>query len=102
MDESDASGLDPHSTEKRVLMAMRKTLARVVRDLTPSSRSESYPLSDATVEDIKMCFDLIAARERELLAQAGIQNQERPRFIDEPATAHVVSLESLRKSRSPT
>ncbi len=69
------------STERRILMAMRKTLGGIIRDLTPSDSAVVYPLSDATVEDVKKCFDLIAARERELASAAGVR-EERPHFTD--------------------
>ncbi len=77
-------------------MAMRKTLAKVVRDLTPSDSAVRYPLSDDTVEDIKMCFDLISTRERELAKQAGIDNKDKPHFIDEPRASNVVSIQGLK------
>ncbi len=86
-----------HSTEKRILMAMRKTLARIVRDLTPHATATSYPLTEGTVEDIKKCFDLIAARERELMQEAGLENQDRPRFIDEERTSNVVKVSGISK-----
>lgn len=63
--------MDEITKERQILMAMRKTLAKIVRDLTPNERTERYPLSDDTVEDVKHCFDLIAARERELAQLAG-------------------------------
>lgn len=85
------------STEKRILMAMRKTLGSIIRDLTPSDSAVRYPLSDATVEDVKKCFDLIAARERELAQAAGVEVQDRPRFIDEASTTKVVSIQGLKK-----
>lgn len=84
------------STERRILMAMRKTLAKVVRDLTPSDSAVRYPLSDDTVEDVKVCFDLISSRERELARQAGIDNKDKPHFIDEPKTSNVVSIQRLK------
>lgn len=84
------------SKERRILLAMRKTLAKVVRDLTPSDSAVRYPLADETVEDVKMCFDLIAARERELAQQSGVTT-ERPHFIDEPRSTNVVSLAGLKK-----
>ena len=89
------------STEKRVLMAMRKTLAKIIRDLTPSDSAVRYPLSDETVEDIKACFDLISSRERELAAAAGVEPKEKPRFIDEPAQANVISLSALKPRKDP-
>jgi hypothetical protein len=85
------------STEKRILMAMRKTLGGIIRDLTPSDSAVQYPLSDKTVEDVKMCFNLIAARERELAQAAGVDVQDRPHFIDEPRTANIVSIQGLKK-----
>jgi len=87
-----------NSKERRVLVAMRKTLASVIKDLTPSDSTMEYPLSDATVKDIKVCLELISSREMELANEAGI-SMSRPRFIDEEAQAatNVVSLASLRK-----
>ncbi|HIP94099.1 MAG TPA: segregation and condensation protein A, partial [Leucothrix sp.] len=38
------------TVEKRILVAMRKTLSNVVKDVTPSSAALKSPLSDATVE----------------------------------------------------
>lgn len=87
------------SKERRVLLAMRKTLSKIIRDLTPSDSTVEYPLKTGTVEDIKACLSLISTRERELAAQAGI-TAAKPRFIDEPSTDqgdNVISLDSLRK-----
>ena len=83
--------------EKQILLAMRKTLANIVKDVTPSDYSLQSPLKDATIEDIKMCFNLISAREYEIAKEAGVKITERPRFIDEPATTNVVSIDSLFK-----
>ncbi|HPQ96382.1 MAG: segregation and condensation protein A [Thiothrix sp.] len=85
----------PFSQEKRILMAMRKTLAHIVRDLTPTDRALSYPLSEETVQDIRACFELIAARERELAREAGVTSRERPHFADEPRSTSVVSMQGL-------
>lgn len=85
------------SQERRILMAMRKTLGSIIRDLTPSDSAQRYPLSDATVEDVKKCFDLIAARERELAQAAGVNAVERPRFIDEETAVNVVPLQMLKR-----
>lgn len=89
---------DTFTTEKRVLMAMRKTLGGVVRDVTPSSSALKSPLSDATIEDIKVCFNLIAAREREIAVESGVGMNDKPHFTDEPKTSNVVSLDGLRTS----
>ncbi|MCK5902683.1 MAG: segregation and condensation protein A [Cocleimonas sp.] len=85
------------TTEKRILLALRKTLANIVKDVTPSNRSLQSPLQTSTIEDIKMCFNLISAREYEIAKQAGIEIKERPRFIDEPTINNVVSIDNLTK-----
>jgi hypothetical protein len=86
------------SKERRVLLAMRKTLSKIIRDLTPTDSTIEYPLKTGTVEDIKACLSLISVREKELADQAGIRTAQ-PHFIDEPqpSTDNVVSLNSLRK-----
>lgn len=84
------------TVEKRILVAMRKTLSNVVKDVTPSSSALKSPLSDATIEDIKMCFGLISAREQELAKEAGVEIKDRPQYPDEPTKSNVVSLDSLK------
>jgi len=96
-----SDGLNQFSVEKRILLAMRKTLSSIVRDVTPTDRHLQSPLKDATIEDIKMCFSLISAREREIAKESGVEIKERPRFIDEPVTTktNVVSIESITKKK---
>lgn len=77
------------SKDQRILIALRKTLSGVVRETTPPSGMR-HPLSEQTIEDIKHCFVLIAAREKELTEENGQTNTTRPRYIDEPKTSHVV------------
>ena len=79
------------SKEQQVMVAMRKTLASVVKDTTPEP-GMIHPLSEETVEDIKACFALISARERELMESMGKENNARPRFVDEPKSAEVVNF----------
>ncbi len=88
--------------EKRVLVAMRKTLANVIKDVTPASSALKSPLTDATIEDVKMCFGLIAAREQEIAREAGVELNERPQYADEPEKTNVVSLDSLKPPRKDT
>ena len=85
------------TVEKRILVAMRKTLSSVVKDVTPSSSALKSPLSDATIEDIKMCFGMIAAREQEIAKEAGVELNERPQYTDQEVKSNVVSLDSLTK-----
>lgn len=70
--------------EKNILRAMRKTLAQVVVDVTPDSSALQSPLKPQTIEDIRHCFGLISAREREIMDSLNRTNHDRPHFIDEP------------------
>lgn len=89
---------DDHFTkEKRILVAMRKTLSSVIKDVTPSSSALKSPLSESTIEDVKMCFGLISAREQEIAKEAGIELNEKPFFADDAVKeTNVVSLDSLK------
>ncbi len=84
--------------EKRTLVAMRKTLSAIIRDVTPASSALKSPLSEATVEDIKMCFGLIAAREQEIAKEAGVELNERPQYTDQEVKSNVVSLDTLKST----
>ena len=70
--------------EARILEAVKRTLARVIRD-TATPHGMRHPLSDATIEDLRQCLSLISARERELAQAAGRETGARPRYADEPA-----------------
>ena len=70
--------------EKAILRAVRKTLAQVVVDVTPDSRALKSPLQDQTIKDIRMCFGLVSAREREIMDAMKLKNNVLPHFIDEP------------------
>ncbi len=74
------------TVEQRVLVMTRKILAQIVREVTPPPGMKS-PLSPQTIQDIRKAFELISARERELMEAAGNPTQERPRYADEPKTA---------------
>jgi len=80
------------SKEHRILVTMRKVLSGIVRDTTPPPGMQ-HPLNNATIEDIKHCFMLITAREKEIHEEAGESNEARPRYADEPRkTSHVVQF----------
>lgn len=79
------------SKEERVLRAMKRVLTDVAKD-TYAKPGYRHPLSDATIDGIRHCLALITARERELNAEAGRSMNDRPRFIDEPKTSVVVTL----------
>ena len=79
------------SKEQQVMVAMRKTLANVVKDTTPEP-GMIHPLTKNTVDDIRACFSLIAAREKELMEDMGIDNNAKPYFTDEQKTADVIKF----------
>lgn len=85
------------SKEQRTLLVMRKVLSAVIRETTPNPGMK-HVLSDATKEDIRMCFGLIAAREQELAKESGIEVKERPRYPDQPKQSSVISIDALKKS----
>ena len=58
--------------EQRILIAMRKTLGAVIRDVTPPAGMR-HPFSPETTEDVRQCLALISARERELAEAHGVQ-----------------------------
>ena len=92
--------MSDNSKEREILMVMRKVLASIVKDTTPPPGT-LHPLTDKTIEDIRMCFGLIAARERELADEAGVA-MERPYFADEKPSASVVSINKIGKLNSNT
>ena len=83
--------------EQQILIAMRKTLAAVIKDVTPPPGMK-HPFSDATTQDVRQCLALISARETEL-ADAQGRASERPYYADEPQSAQVVSIAGLGKDK---
>ena len=78
--------------EQRILIALRKTLADIVKDTTPLP-GRRHPLKESTIERIRDCFSLIAARERELAQGEGGTDDVsamRPRYADAPRAPKVV------------
>jgi len=90
------------SQEERILRMMKKVLTDVAKD-THAKPGFRHPLSDGTVQGMRECLALIAARERELVEARGKSMDMRPRFIDEPKKTVVVPLSSLStKKDKPT
>lgn len=83
--------------EREILAVMRRVLASVVKDTTPPQREMKHPLSDATINDVRHCFALISARERELADAAGIA-QERPYFRDDVQAVKTVAVDQIKRS----
>jgi hypothetical protein len=89
------------SQESRILRAMKQVLTGVIRD-TSTPPGHRHPLSEKTIEDIRQCLVLIAARERELADAGGQQGSERPFFSDDPKAPKVVPISSIgRNSKKP-
>jgi hypothetical protein len=85
------------SKEQQILIAMRKTLSAIIRDVTPPPGMK-HPLSETTIGDVRACLALIAAREKEL-ADAEGRGGERPYYADEPQGATVVPMTGLGKGK---
>jgi len=80
------------TTEERVLRMMKNVLTSVAKDTAPHPGFK-HPLTDRTIQSIRECLMLIVSRERELGEQHGRNMNARPRYIDEPDSEVVVSLD---------
>ncbi len=81
--------------EQEILIAMRRTLSAIVKDVTPPPGMR-HPLSDRTIQDVRHCLGLIAAREKELADTQG-RGGERPHYADEPQVVQVVPFDRIKK-----
>jgi len=78
---------------------MRKVLASVVKDVTPQPGMR-HPLSEQTIDDIKNCFSLIAARERELQSETGQVSTKKPVYPGQTSRAQIVEFDTSIKDDS--
>ncbi len=85
------------SKERQILQVMRKVLASVIKEITPEPGMR-HPLSEGTIDDVRNCLRLIAARERELAEQAGVE-AERPFYADEPQKAQTVPFPKIDRAK---
>ncbi|MTW20142.1 segregation and condensation protein A [Allochromatium palmeri] len=83
------------SKEQQIMIAMRKTLTAIVKDVTPPPGMR-HPLSDATIQQVRQCLGLIAEREQELAEEQG-RGGERPYYADEPQDVQLVAFETLKR-----
>lgn len=90
---------DELSKEHRILVTLRQVLASVVREVTPEPGMR-HPLSQKTIEDVRQCFTLIAAREREITQELGMPSQHRPHYVDEPKKDKVVTLHGIGQNKN--
>lgn len=91
---------DDLQKERDIMLVMRKVLTTIVREVTPEHKSLQHPLSDSTIQDIRMCLGLITAREKELADAAGRTAVERPHFTDEVKQSTVVPMSKIGKVNS--
>lgn len=84
--------------EQRILRVLRKVLANIVKDATPAA-GMPHPLSESTRIDIRDLFGLIAEREAELAAEAGLKINEKPYFTDEVRKSAPVTLHRPPKKK---
>jgi hypothetical protein len=88
------------SQEERILKMMKRVLTDIAKD-THAKPGFRHPLSDHTVQSMRDCLAMIAARERELAEAAGRPMTARPRFIDEPDESVVVKFDINAAKRNP-
>lgn len=92
--------MDPEqSKELQILVTMRKVLSGIIKDITPGPGMK-HPLSQQSMEDIRHCFALITAREKELNELAGMPSQHRPQFVDDQNKANVVKFHNMNKNNN--
>jgi hypothetical protein len=80
------------TTEERILRVMKSVLTSVAKD-TATEPGLKHPLSTQTIRDIRECLMMITVREQELAKEFNRNTNARPRFIDEPQSEVVVSLD---------
>lgn len=92
---------DELAKEHQILVTLRQVLASVVREVTPEPGMK-HPLSQKTLEDVRQCFTLIAAREREVSLKMGMPSLHRPHYVDEPKKDKVVKLHGIGQNKNKT
>ena len=95
-DNTGSNDLPPSEDEinQRIMVMMRQVLSAVARETVPPAGMK-HPLSDNTIQGIRDCLSVISARERELNIKMGEDSEQRPRYVDEPKTSQVVSIDSI-------
>jgi len=85
----------PESKEQRILRMVKKVITEIAKD-THTPPGMRHPLSDSTINSLRICLDLIVSREIELMAQDGnvSSGSGKPRFVDEPSSNVIVQLKS--------
>jgi len=84
--------------ELDVLVALRKVISGVVREITPDPGMR-HPLSEKTIEDVRQGFILIAAREKEITEAMGKPSLHRPMYKGDTPKKNVVKLHGLKSEK---
>lgn len=84
--------------ELDVLVALRKIISGVVREITPDPGMR-HPLSDQTIEDVRQGFILIAAREKEITEAMGKPSLHRPLYKGDTPKTNVVKLHGIKSEK---
>ncbi len=84
--------------ELDVLVTLRKVISSVIRDITPDPGMK-HPLSDATMEDVRQGFILIAAREKEISEAMGKPSLHRPVYKGDTPKTNVVKMHGLKSTK---
>ena len=85
------------SQEQKIMFMMRKVLAQVVKDTTPTAPGIRHPLRDDTIQFIRECFAVIVEREKLLQEGQGQENVKRPRYKDGLEQSTIVPLKDVKK-----
>lgn len=81
-----------HSKEHQILATIRQVLSAVARDTAPTP-GRQHALTPQTIADLKQCFLLITAREKEIIEAAdGDAMDARPHYADATKTSQIVQL----------
>ena len=83
--------------ELDVLVVLRKVISGIVREITPDPGMK-HPLSEATMEDIRQGFLLIAAREKEISDALGKPSLHRPVYKGDKPKTNVIKMHGLKSS----
>ena len=84
--------------ELKVLVALRKVISSVVREITPEPGMK-HPLSETTIEDVRQSFLLIASREKEISEAMGKPSLHRPMYKGDTPKTNVVKLHGMKTDK---
>lgn len=84
--------------EERILRMIKNVLTSIAKD-TATEPGLKHPLSEQTIRNIRECLMAVTVREQELAKEHGRDTSARPRYVDEPPSDVVVSLDTSKLTR---